>query len=83
MTDISSAESAYLRGKSRYERWRVAFELRWNKPHVDTLIGMTADKLSKLPPDVQQMSRQNNPDDWKLVDNYRQEVKKNAKRLEK
>ena len=78
-TDVSTTESAFLRGKAMFERWRIEFETRYNRPHVETLMAMTGRKLQKLPPEVQQISRQQNPGDWEKVDKYMQEVNKNAK----
>jgi hypothetical protein len=85
MTDITitNIESAYLSGVARYERWRTAFEAKFNAPHIETLTAITARKISKMPKEVQNISRQKNPKEWESVDNYLQEVNNNAKKLER
>lgn len=80
MADLSNVESAWLRAVSRFEKWRGEFDAQFYAPAADTTLNMMGRQLQQLPPQVQQMSRQMNPEQWKQVDQMTKEVDKKSKR---
>lgn len=45
MTDITIAESAYLAGKTRFEKWKEKFEAEWFEPLGIDAIRMLVDQM--------------------------------------
>ena len=65
---IEIAENAYLAAVARFEKWREEFERQWGAPHAAMAAAMGARKLQNLPEEVQAMSREQEPEAWKQVD---------------
>lgn len=79
MGDLSNAESAWLRAKNRFDEWRIRFEADFEAPKTETLVGVMDTKLSNLPGPVQQISRQQRPEDWKQLDARIKQVQEKGK----
>jgi len=76
VADLSNIESAWLTAVDRFERWRARFDAQFYAPASKTMLGMMTDQLSQLPPEVQQISRQMNPQAWKDVDRMQADTNK-------
>jgi hypothetical protein len=74
--DITSIESAFLRGKVRFEDWVQKYEAQMFAPRVRTEIAMLANELQGLPPEIQEQSRARNPDAWKNVDRFIRQIER-------
>lgn len=75
MADLSNIESAWLRATARFEKWRGEFDKKFYAPASDTMLNMITSQLQQLPPEVQQMSRQINPQAWREFDRMTAERK--------
>jgi len=76
MTDLSNIESAWLRAMGRFEKWKAEFDAQFYAPAANTMLGMMTDQLQRLPPEVQQISRQMNPREWRELDRMSAEARK-------
>lgn len=80
MADLTNVESAWLRAVARFEDWRIEFDRKFYAPAGNMVIGMLNRQLQGLPPEIQQMSRQMNPEQWKDVDQMTKGIEQKKKR---
>lgn len=69
IVNMRNVESVYLAAVSRFEAWREKFERDFYEDIVNSQIDIGRHYINNLPEDVKNMSRANNPDAWKLIEN--------------
>ena len=68
MTDISTIESAWLKGAAMFEEWREKHEMEFDAPVKGTVSRMMAQRLKRMPEEVQGRLREMEPGGWDVVE---------------
>ena len=61
-------EDIVMNSRENLKEWRADYMRQYTEPVRKTLIELTARQLNSLPPQLKAVSRQRNPEEWKVLD---------------